>query len=220
MAVHVGRAATEAAQVEELLKSWKAFLVSGQWNFCASSIGNTGMTLRAQNEQLQRNEALRLKVVEKRVRHTWRLWTRHSQRCWNISLMNSNLPRRIGAMWWGGFSLRQETNTCTNVSCLWAVKKWRRNSRLTPWMEIYNFFAKTSSETFITVFSMTSIFNAKTTFVTFNAVLSSRDEDDVNATSPKRHQWHTSQILYTRKAQNIVTFLVTKGRWWHCKGVS
>jgi hypothetical protein len=70
MAVHVGRAATEAAQVEELLKSWKAFLASGQWNFCASSIGNTGMTLRAQNEQLQRNEALRLKVVEKRVRHT------------------------------------------------------------------------------------------------------------------------------------------------------
>jgi hypothetical protein len=33
-AAHVQRATTETAQVEQLLKSGKAFSASGQWNFC------------------------------------------------------------------------------------------------------------------------------------------------------------------------------------------
>ncbi len=45
---HVQRAATENAQIAELLKSGKAFLASGQWNICESRIGNAGVTLRAQ----------------------------------------------------------------------------------------------------------------------------------------------------------------------------
>ena len=39
-AAHVHRAATENAQIEELLKSGKAFSASGQWKFCDSRIGN------------------------------------------------------------------------------------------------------------------------------------------------------------------------------------
>ena len=43
MAVHVERAATRAAQVEELLKNNKAFSASGQWNHVESRIGNAGV---------------------------------------------------------------------------------------------------------------------------------------------------------------------------------
>ncbi len=50
---HVTRAATETAQVEQLLKSGKAFSASGQWNFCESQIGNAGVTMRAQKQQLE-----------------------------------------------------------------------------------------------------------------------------------------------------------------------
>ena len=66
MAVHVERAETETAQVEQLLKSGKAFSASGQWNFCDSRIGNAGVTLRAQKRQLQLNEAARIKAADKR----------------------------------------------------------------------------------------------------------------------------------------------------------
>ncbi len=48
MAVHVERAATRAAQVEELLKNNKAFSASGQWNHIESRIGNAGVILEAQ----------------------------------------------------------------------------------------------------------------------------------------------------------------------------
>jgi hypothetical protein len=61
MAVHVERAETETAQVvEQLLKSRES---SGQWNFCDSCIGNTGVTLRAQK---QLNEAAQLKAADKK----------------------------------------------------------------------------------------------------------------------------------------------------------
>ncbi len=63
MVVHVERAETEAAQVEQLLKSGKAFSASGQCNHCDSRIGNAGVTLRAQKQQLQINEATRLKAA-------------------------------------------------------------------------------------------------------------------------------------------------------------
>ncbi len=66
MAVHVERAETETAQVEELLKSGKAFSASGQWNHCDSRIGNAGVSLRAQTQQLQINEATRLNAADKR----------------------------------------------------------------------------------------------------------------------------------------------------------
>ena len=66
MAVHVERAETETAQEEELLKSGKAFSASGQWNHCDSRIGNAGVTLRAQKQQLQINEATRLNAADKR----------------------------------------------------------------------------------------------------------------------------------------------------------
>jgi hypothetical protein len=66
MAVHVERAETEAAQVEQLLNSGKAFSASGQWNFCASRIGNAGVTLKAQKQQLLLNETARLKVADKK----------------------------------------------------------------------------------------------------------------------------------------------------------
>jgi hypothetical protein len=49
MAVHVERAETEAAQVKKLLNSGKAFPASGQWHFCASRIGNKGVTLKVQS---------------------------------------------------------------------------------------------------------------------------------------------------------------------------
>ena len=65
-AAHVHRAETEDAQVEELLKSGKAFSASGQWNFCESRIGNAGVTLRAQKIQLQRNEAAKENAAMKK----------------------------------------------------------------------------------------------------------------------------------------------------------
>lgn len=65
-AVHVDRAVTAEQQVEELLKSGKAFSASGQWNMCNSRIGNAGVTLMAQKRQLAMNEEARLKVVEKK----------------------------------------------------------------------------------------------------------------------------------------------------------
>ena len=65
-AVHVNRADTEAEQVEQLLRSGKAFSASGQWNFCDSRIGNAGVTLRAQQQQLQMNEAARAKAADKK----------------------------------------------------------------------------------------------------------------------------------------------------------
>ena len=52
IAVHVDRASTAEQQVEELLKSGKAFSASGQWNMCDSRIGNAGVTLIAQKRQL------------------------------------------------------------------------------------------------------------------------------------------------------------------------
>jgi hypothetical protein len=59
MAVHVERAGTEAAQVEQLLNhNGKAFSAPGQWNFCASRI--------AQKQQLLLNETARLKVADKK----------------------------------------------------------------------------------------------------------------------------------------------------------
>ncbi len=66
MAVHVERAETEAAQVEQLLNSGKAFSASGQWNFRVSRIGNAGVTLKAQKQQLLLNEMARLKVADKK----------------------------------------------------------------------------------------------------------------------------------------------------------
>ena len=68
MAVHVERAETEMAQEEQLLKSGKAFSASGQWNFCDSRICNAGVTLKAQKQQLQLNEAARLKAKDKSAR--------------------------------------------------------------------------------------------------------------------------------------------------------
>jgi hypothetical protein len=65
-AAHVQRAETEAEQIEQLLMSGKAFSASGQWNFCDSRIGNAGVTLRAQQRQLQLNEAVRLKAADKK----------------------------------------------------------------------------------------------------------------------------------------------------------
>ncbi|KAI2497314.1 hypothetical protein MHU86_17187 [Fragilaria crotonensis] len=65
-ATHVQRAETEDAQVEELLKSGKAFSASGQWNFCESRIGNAGVTLRAQKIQLLRNEAVKENAAMKK----------------------------------------------------------------------------------------------------------------------------------------------------------
>ena len=65
-AVHVDRADTDAEQVAQLLRSGKAFSASGQWNFCESRIGNAGVTLRAQQQQLQINEAARVKAADKK----------------------------------------------------------------------------------------------------------------------------------------------------------
>jgi hypothetical protein len=66
MAVHVERAATRAAQVEELLKNNKAFSASGQWNHVESRIGNAGVTLEAQKQQIMLNESARPKVADKK----------------------------------------------------------------------------------------------------------------------------------------------------------
>lgn len=65
-AVHVQRAATEEAQVEELLQNGKAFSASGQWNHCDSRIGNAGVILKAQKKQLRLNKAARLQVESKK----------------------------------------------------------------------------------------------------------------------------------------------------------
>ena len=58
-AFHVQRAATQAEQVAEILKSGKAFSASGNWNLCESRIGNAGVTLMAQKKQLELNENAR-----------------------------------------------------------------------------------------------------------------------------------------------------------------
>ena len=63
---HVQRAATENAQIAELLKSGKTFSASGQWNFCESRIGNACVTLRAQKQQLQLNETARTNTANKK----------------------------------------------------------------------------------------------------------------------------------------------------------
>jgi hypothetical protein len=67
-AIHVERAATKAGQVAELLSSGRASSASGQWNHCKSRIGNAGVTLQVQQQQLQTNEAARVKVADKKVR--------------------------------------------------------------------------------------------------------------------------------------------------------
>jgi hypothetical protein len=65
-AAHVQRAATENSQIEELLKSGKAFSASGMWNLCESRNGNAGVTLRAQKQQLQLNETARTNTAKKK----------------------------------------------------------------------------------------------------------------------------------------------------------
>jgi hypothetical protein len=65
-AAHIHRATTETAQVEQLLKSGKAFSASGQWNFCESRIGNAGVTIRAQKQQLQMNGTARTNAANKK----------------------------------------------------------------------------------------------------------------------------------------------------------
>ena len=65
-AAHVQRGATEAGQVKELLQNNKAFSASGQWNSCESRIGNAGVTIQAQKQQLELNENVRLLVVNKK----------------------------------------------------------------------------------------------------------------------------------------------------------
>jgi hypothetical protein len=65
-AVHVDRTDTDAEQVAQLLRNGKAFSASGQWNFFESCIGNAGVTLRAQQQQLQINEAARVKAADKK----------------------------------------------------------------------------------------------------------------------------------------------------------
>jgi hypothetical protein len=65
-AVHVERATTRAAQVQQLLEYNKAFSASGQWNHVESRIGNAGVTLMAQKQQLLLNETARLKVADKK----------------------------------------------------------------------------------------------------------------------------------------------------------
>ena len=66
-AVHVDRASTVEAQVEQLLQSGKAFSAAGHWNMCDSRIGNAGVTLIAAKRQLALNEEQRLKVVAKKM---------------------------------------------------------------------------------------------------------------------------------------------------------
>ena len=65
-AVPVLRSETDAKQIEDLLKGGKAFSASGQWNYCNSRIGNTGVTIRAQKRQLELNEAVRANTANKK----------------------------------------------------------------------------------------------------------------------------------------------------------
>jgi hypothetical protein len=97
-AVHVDRADTHAEQVAQLLRSGMAFSASGQWNFCESRIGNAGVTLRAQQQQLQINEAARMKAADKKVRQYSKYKTKHRQRCLSLKLIGCHLPKRNGAM--------------------------------------------------------------------------------------------------------------------------
>jgi hypothetical protein len=50
----------------QVVRGGKAFSASGHWNFCDSRIGNAGVTLMAQKQQLQLNEAARLKAADKK----------------------------------------------------------------------------------------------------------------------------------------------------------
>jgi hypothetical protein len=65
-AVHVERAATNAGQVAERLSSGRAFSASGRWNHRKSRIGNAGVMLQAEQQQLQMNETARVKVTDKK----------------------------------------------------------------------------------------------------------------------------------------------------------
>lgn len=59
----------EAAEQESLLLTdGMAFSASGHWNHCKSCIGNAGVTIRAQKEQLWIDEAARLRWPTKRMR--------------------------------------------------------------------------------------------------------------------------------------------------------
>jgi hypothetical protein len=64
---HVERAATKAGQVTELLSSGRAFSASGdQFYHWISRMRNAGVMLQAQQQQLQMNEAARVKVADKK----------------------------------------------------------------------------------------------------------------------------------------------------------
>lgn len=65
-AMRVQRAATEEAQVEELLKNGKALSASGQWNHCDLRIGNAGVILKGQKKPLRLNDAARQQVENKK----------------------------------------------------------------------------------------------------------------------------------------------------------
>ncbi len=55
-----------------------------------------------------------------------------------------------------------------------------------------------------------------------------RIDDDVDTTSPKCHQWHSSRISFTKEAHDVtilsfntfITVFATKWRWWRCTDVS
>ncbi len=76
---HVDRATTATSQVAQLLSSEKAFSASGQWNHCESRIGNAGVTLRAQKEQLQLNETARTKAANKKSEEQLKTLELHRQ---------------------------------------------------------------------------------------------------------------------------------------------
>ena len=64
-AKHVERVEDEDEQVRQLLAQKGAFCSSARWNVCGTRVGNAGVVLRAQKEQLAL-DAAKVAAVEKK----------------------------------------------------------------------------------------------------------------------------------------------------------
>ena len=86
--------------MEQLVNSGKAFSASGQWNFRASRIGNAGVTLKAQKQQLLLNETARLKVADKKSEAQ----SKTLDKAQTVLLIYQFDPQSLTEMDWGNVS--------------------------------------------------------------------------------------------------------------------
>ncbi|KAI2498864.1 hypothetical protein MHU86_5353 [Fragilaria crotonensis] len=101
-----------------MVNSRKAFSAGGQWEHCESRIGNAGVrTLTAQKQQLQLNEAARLKIAGKKSEAHLKTLEKAQTALLKYELDQSSLTEKdwgdvIGA----GFSLKRRLSFYSKTS--------------------------------------------------------------------------------------------------------